>query len=221
MNIYEVGGHVRDSILNKSSSDIDYVIEASSYAEMKEYITSKSRKIFLEKPLFGTIRYLNLDGVPEDISLCVKSRNIDGSVKEVGSIEDDLLNRDFTINSIARNIIEQNLVDPLSGKTDIYNKVLRCSQAPDVVFRNDPARIIRAMRFKIELGFEYDSVLKCYLKQEEVCTLLKSLNRERLRQELDKCFKSSPQAMICELQSMGSDFMEVLFQHHKITLNIR
>jgi tRNA nucleotidyltransferase/poly(A) polymerase len=221
MKVYEVGGCVRDSLLNIKSNDIDYVIEASSYSEMKTYVEKNSKIIFLEKPQFGTIRYMSLDGTPEDISLCVKSRSIDKSSFEIGNIIEDLKNRDFTINSIARLKNTQELLDPNNGINDLSNKLIKCVSDPKTVFDNDPARIIRAIRFKIQFGFELDSDIKSFLYETKNFASLLTINRERLRQELDKCLKVSSKQTIIELNQLGSEFLDIIFDKHKLCLNLR
>jgi tRNA nucleotidyltransferase/poly(A) polymerase len=208
MKVYEVGGCVRDSLLKIKSNDIDYVIEASSFEDMKNYIIKNSRNIFLERPDFGTIRYMSLDGVPEDISL------------SQGSIEHDLKQRDFTINAIARLKNTDKLIDPLGGAQDIDAKIIKCVAEPKIVFKADPARIIRAIRFKIQLGFEYDKAIIKYFKESDFIAL-KDLNRERLRQEIEKCLKISSKDTIVEFFNLGSEFLSVIFDTHKLSLNIK
>ena len=221
MKVYEVGGCVRDSLLNIPSNDIDYVIEASSYEQMKDYVLQNSRNIFLEKPEFGTIRYMSLNGTPEDISLCIKSRASDNSSFEIGTLLEDLNNRDFTINSIARMKNTEELFDPTSGIDDLSKKLIKCVADPEVVFNNDPARIIRAIRFKIQFGFELDIEIKNFLFEKKDFSPLLNINRERLRQEIEKCLKVSSKETIVEFNALGPAFLAIIFDKHKLSLNIR
>jgi poly(A) polymerase len=221
MNVFEVGGHVRDSFLAKPSNDIDYVIEAGSFDEMKSYVLENSKNIFLEKPEFGTIRYMSLTGSPEDISLSVKTRKSDGSIKELGPIEEDLKNRDFTINAMARLKLNSKIIDPFNGQADIKNKIIKCTSDPHKVFNADPVRIIRAIRFKIELGFIFDSKINDFFSEQKNFSCLLKLNRERLRQELDKCFKVSTYATVIEMSKLGEGFLKSIYDQHKIGLKVR
>jgi tRNA nucleotidyltransferase/poly(A) polymerase len=220
MNVYEVGGCVRDSLLNIPSNDIDYVVEASSYQQMHDYVIQNSRNIFLEKPHFGTIRYMSLEGSPEDISLCIKSRACDNSSFEIGTLLEDLKNRDFTINSIAKMKNTEELFDPMNGIDDLSKKLIKCVAAPEVVFNNDPVRIIRAIRFKIQLGFELDSEIKNFFERKDFSCLL-NINRERLRQEIEKCLKVSSKLTVVEFNTLGSEFLSIIFDKHDLCLNIR
>jgi len=219
MNIYEVGGTLRDSLLGKKHKDIDLAIDASSFKEMKDYVLKNSRKIFLEKPEFGTIRYMSVNGNPEDISLCIKSRNLEKQDFEIGTIQEDLQQRDFTINAIARNIKTGEIIDPTQGALDIESKIIRCTQKPELIFKMDPIRIIRAIRFKIELSFKIDPSIEDYFKIESNFEQLKNQNRERLRQEIGKCFKFSTTQSIIEFTKLGPFFIDAVFTHHKIELH--
>lgn len=221
MKIYEVGGILRDSLLGRDSKDLDLAISASSYQEMKKYVEENSKAIFLEKPEFGTIRYMSKDGVPQDISLCLKSRKSDGTGFELGTIEEDLLLRDFTVNSMARDIDSGKIIDPVGGLLDIESKTLRCTRDPSLVFSDDPLRIIRAIRFKIELSFEFDPMLRAFLLDSKNLSLLKKVNRERLRQELEKCLKSSTYESLVEFNKLGVEFFEYVFLGHGISLRPR
>ena len=221
MNIYEVGGTLRDELLGRKHNDIDLAFEASSFEEMKKYVLQNSKNIFVEKPEFGTIRYMSLNGKPEDISLCIKSRNTDGKHFQIGTIEQDLRQRDFTINAIARNQKTKELLDPTKGLHDLKTKTIRCTKEPSLIFESDPIRMIRAIRFKMELSFTFDSSIEDYFSNTNNFKLLKNLNRERLRQEVDKCFKYSSSQSIYEFSKLGSLFIDTLFTHHKIELRPR
>lgn len=220
-NIYKVGGCVRDSLLGIESKDVDYVIEATSFDEMKEYVLAHSQKIFLEKPDFGIIRYLNLEGKPEDISLCIKSKKSDGSLGTVGDIEEDLNNRDFTMNAIARLKDSNEIIDPNNGSSDITANIIRCVKNPSITLREDPVRIIRAIRFKVQLDFKYDSELEKFMYQKRDFSCLLNVERERLRQELDKCFKIDVSKTLCEINLLGASFRDILFDKHKLLFKVK
>jgi len=208
MSIYEVGGFVRDFYLEVEPKDRDFVMEAKSFEELRDYVQNKSKTIFLEKPDFGIIRYMSVDGNPEDISFC-------------DTIKDDLAQRDFTMNAIARNIQSQVVIDPFHGRDDIKHKIIRCTGAPEEILEADPARIIRAIRFKIELEFEFDEKLSNYLYLQQDFDCLKTLNPERLRQELDKCFKYSSSKALREFHKLGDHFLAIVFDHHKLKLLVK
>jgi len=221
LKVYEVGGCVRDSFLGVESNDIDYAINARTFDEMRKYVTANSKKIFLEKPEQGIIRYLNLDGIPEDMALCIKNREQNGIVIETGSIEDDLSNRDFTINAIAKLRGTSEVIDPFNGVDDIQKKIIRCVRKPEEIFKDDPVRMIRAIRFKIQFDFSYDTELDDFFNSDINFDWLLEVDRERVRQELDKCFKVSVDKSLCEVFRLGAHFREVLFLKHELSINIR
>ena len=105
MRVFEVGGHIRDELLGLPSNDVDLAAVASSFDELKNYISKNSQKIFLEKPEFNLIRYLALDGRPQDITFC-------------HSLEDDLKRRDFSINAFAREVGRSEVIDIVNGLKD-------------------------------------------------------------------------------------------------------
>lgn len=218
---YEVGGYVRDSILNITSNDKDYVAEAPSFAELKSYIENNNQKIFLERPEFGVIRYLNNSGVAEDISLAAKERDQEGKILKVGSVKEDLATRDFTMNAIARDREVGQLIDPFNGIEDINKGIIRSVEPPKIVFENDPARIIRAIRFKCQFKFKYSEDLSDYLYGSHEFSELKKIDRERLRQELEKCLKVSSLGTFEEIFKMNNNFKDLIFNHFKIQLLAR
>jgi tRNA nucleotidyltransferase (CCA-adding enzyme) len=195
MKIYQVGGSVRDSFLGIKSKDIDYAVEASSYDEMREYILSTNGEIFLENPEFFTIRAKwsidKKNKEPCDFVLCRKegsySDNRHPDNVEVGTIFDDLARRDFTINAIAINVETQEIIDPFGGIKDIEDKIIQCVGNPDLRFKEDALRILRALRFAITKNFKI-----AYLT--DICMsinmhLLSNISSERIREELHKMFK--------------------------------
>ncbi|MBT3980182.1 MAG: CCA tRNA nucleotidyltransferase [Bacteriovoracaceae bacterium] len=220
MNIYYVGGTVRDQLLNLKPKDVDLACEVDSFEEMKKYVLKNSSKIFLEKPEFGTIRYLNLKGEPQDISLCIKSRSVDSGSYQIGSIAEDLANRDFTINAIARNIETSVLHDPLGGQNDLKTKTIKCCNSPAKTFGDDPVRIIRALRFKLQFGFSFDHSIAQYFTNSSSFDDLKLPHSERVRAELDKCFKISPIGVFLEVEKINHAFLRVLFSNHGLKVGI-
>lgn len=191
VTLYKVGGYVRDSILGIKSKDIDYSVEADSYDEMREYIIANGGKIFLETPEYFTIR-AKLNNEDADFVLCRK----DGAYKnarhpdsvQIGTIDDDLARRDFTINAIA--IKEDGFYyDPFNGLSDIKAKIIKCVGNTGRL-KEDGLRIIRAMRFKITKGFELDRSIIRFIDSgvSEELGLIRNVSSERIADELNKMF---------------------------------
>ena len=191
IKLYEVGGHVRDSILGLQSKDIDYAVEAPSFQDMLDWVTSTHRNVFLVTPEFFTVRAQAQDGKVRDYVLCRK----DGLYKdgrhpenvEKGTIFDDLARRDFTINAMALDEKGQ-LLDPYNGKQDLHARILRCVGSPKERFAEDSLRILRAIRFATRFYMTLDLDLEVQLRSIYWAKSISLLPADRIREELCKSF---------------------------------
>jgi tRNA nucleotidyltransferase/poly(A) polymerase len=198
IKIYEVGGSVRDFYLGVNSKDKDFCVEASSWEEMREYIYSISSKVFLEKPEYFTIR-AHVDGEAKDFVLARKDGAYSDGRRpdyvEAGTIFDDLARRDFTVNAIAIDAQTKEIIDPHGGFDDLNKRILRCVGNTRERFEEDTLRIIRAIRFKITKGFQFDEHIACNLTDpvlsQHWADKIALLSEDRIREELFKCFKHS------------------------------
>lgn len=202
MKFYKVGGCVRDAILGVQSKDIDFSVEAPSYEAMHAEI-AKRGKIFTEDKSFFTIRAI-INGEAADFVLCRKERGYsDGrhpDLVEIGTLDDDLARRDFTMNAIA--IAEDGTYyDPHDGIKDIKYGLIRCVGVAADRFREDSLRILRALRFSITKRFTLDSEIKKCLEDVELVNLLANVSVERVRDELHKAFKCDTLATLHLLAS--------------------
>lgn len=215
IRIFEVGGHVRDELLGIKSKDIDCSVEAPSFQAMLEFVEARTQKIFLVKEEFVTIRAMGLDGLPKDFVLCRK----DGAYSdgrhpdsvEIGTIFDDIARRDFTVNAIARNVDTGEILDPFNGREDLKTKTLRCVGSAAERFEEDTLRIIRAIRFSITKGFLPDEEIQAVLSDAEWADKLRNISSDRIRQELDKCFRFSTIETLKMLSQIHPRFTEVMF----------
>lgn len=164
--VYIVGGAIRDHFLSLPVNDIDLVTNAS-LLEI-EVLFSNYKVIKFKK---GHTYAVVIEGKLIEISTIVGE-----------NIIEDLKNRDFTINAIAYNELE-GLIDPFNGINDINNKILKAPNNPIGMIRSDPLRILRAIRFKVILGFD----IECTLKKEmiENAYLLNKIPKHRYIKELD------------------------------------
>ena len=202
MNLYYVGGFIRDEYLGIPSKDIDIAVEAESYDEMREYIAANGT-IFLEKPEFATIRaMMTLRGerAPADFILCRKPSG------EVGTIYDDLARRDFTMNAIARRVPNGEVIDPFNGVIDIKNWIIRCVGTPKETLSADPLRILRALRFTITKPMVMDVELATQIRHQFHLFDFKSVSVERKREELTKMFQFDT----LDTLNLLNDYREVL-----------
>lgn len=199
-DIYLVGGYVRDTLLNKTSKDIDFACEMDSYKELKEYLIDGGYNIRSEEPQFFRIKARPPEGHPYDRYVCdfLLCRS-DGHYSDgrrpdsvqTCDIRTDLSRRDLTCNAIAINYVTGEILDPYKGRKDIEAKVLR--PVGDVAERvnEDPLRLLRYIRFASQLRFSYCPELASYLLSAEAANQIKRVHVERIRQELVTAFSYS------------------------------
>jgi len=191
--IYVVGGFVRDIYLNRQSKDIDIVIQGSGI-ELAERVAKKLgvKKISVFKR-FGTAQLKSGDWEVEFVGARRESYNPDSRkpIVEDGTIEDDQLRRDFTMNALAISLHPESfgkLVDPFHGIDDIKDKIIRTPQDPDQTFSDDPLRMVRAIRFATQLNFDIEQ--KTFLSIRKNAERLKIVSNERIVDEMNKILLS-------------------------------
>ena len=202
---FVIGGYVRDCFLGRSSDDIDVVVEGSGVdfankvaARLEEIEYSQHRtchKINVsEFKTYGTamIKYRGLElefvGARKE-SYRKESRN---PIVENGSLTDDQLRRDFTINAMAFSLCKEDfgaLVDPFGGLSDLERGIIRTPQDPDITFSDDPLRMLRAVRFATKLStpqLQFRITPECMEAMRRNRNRLQILTRERIAEELNK-----------------------------------
>ncbi|WP_175559203.1 CCA tRNA nucleotidyltransferase [Sediminibacillus albus] len=184
---YFVGGSVRDYLIGRSIGDID--ITTSAKPEEVQRIFPKVIPVGIEH---GTV-IVRMDGesievttfrVEEDYS---DYRRPD-QVHFVRNLEEDLARRDFTINAIAMDR-HGNILDPFKGATDIKENCIQTVGSATQRFREDPLRMLRALRFASQLGFQLTAHTFSSLK--EGVPLIREISIERTAVELEKLFSGS------------------------------
>lgn len=221
---YKVGGSVRDKLMGiaKQSKDIDYAVEALSYDEMKQAIEARGGKIYLEKPEFWVIRAHLPGAMPADYALCRKDGNYtDGrrpDTVEAATLLEDLARRDFTMNAVAEGE-DGVLIDPFGGQWDINHRIIRCVRSARDRFNEDALRMLRALRFKIKLGFALSNDIAYALagNYPELFDKLVSVSDERKREELTKCFAHDTLETLRVLNSFR-EFTERIFRGSSLWL---
>jgi tRNA nucleotidyltransferase/poly(A) polymerase len=108
-------------------------------------------------------------------------------ILELGTLEDDLVRRDFTVNAMAEDE-DGNLIDLFNGQIDLQRRVLCTPKAPQITFNEDPLRIIRAIRFAITKGFSL-TYIDLHIHRFNYENQMGVVSIERIREELLKCFK--------------------------------
>lgn len=233
MKIYLVGGAVRDSLLGLESKDLDYVmvmedtamgVEAG-YLVMKTYMQKYGFEIFLETPEMFTIRarfpkgHIN-EGITGDFVLARKEVGYIEDTRrpklELGTLHDDLIRRDFTVNAMAQDD-EGNIIDYFGGREDLYCMVLNSPQPSEIMLLDDPLRLLRALRFSITKDMDISIELKNAMKLQSVIKKLdKVVSQERIREELNKMFKHDSIKTMETLLDLdqSTDILKIIFKNN-------
>lgn len=190
VDAYVIGGFVRDTIMQRPTKDIDVVTigKGIDLAERLHKKLGKESHLSVFKN-FGTAQIKFGDLEIEFVGARKESYNRDSRkpIVEDGTLEDDQNRRDFTINALAIGVSKNNygkLLDPFGGLKDIENKILRTPLEPGITYSDDPLRMMRAIRFSTQLGFEIEK--KSFDAIIENKKRLGIVSRERITDELNK-----------------------------------
>ena len=190
VEVYVIGGYVRDIFLNRPSKDIDVVAVGSGIELAKRVAKKIGRGAYLSVfKNFGTAQVKAGDLELEFVGARKESYSHDSRkpVVEDGTLEDDQNRRDFTINALALCLNKERygeLVDPFGGLEDMDELTIRTPLDPDVTFSDDPLRMMRAVRFATQLGFFIDpDTFDAIIRNRERISII---SKERIVDELNK-----------------------------------
>jgi len=204
--IFKVGGCVRDKFLGVDSKDIDFTFvldELDQTVEqgfqiMTAWMTERGFEIFLSTPDCFTIRARfpkdhQFTGMVADFVMARKEVGyVEGTrrpILELGTLHDDLLRRDFTVNAIAESV-DGEIIDPFGGVADLKLGILRTPLPAEQTMMDDPLRILRALRFQITKSFSIHEDIWMAMGQPEILEKLKTtVSAERIRDEVFKMMK--------------------------------
>ena len=184
--LYLVGGAVRDGILDIPTKDFDFTTDATADESLMLFKNNGYQTTEIGKA-FGTIEALY-----ENFSLHVTTFREDSykdtsrkpEISSSNNLENDLKRRDFTINAIAYDLLENKLIDPYSGLKDLSQGVITTPVSADISFSDDPLRMLRACRFVSSHGFSPDSDTFEAIKKN--IDRIEIVSNERIRDELNK-----------------------------------
>ncbi|MBR6334292.1 MAG: HD domain-containing protein [Bacteroidales bacterium] len=190
LEAYAVGGVVRDIIMRRHNTDIDIVTVGSgiALATATAALISPDLHVNIYKN-FGTAQFRYHDYDIEFVGARKESYRHDSRkpIVEDGTIEDDQLRRDFTINAMAIALNGSNryqLIDPFNGLQDIQDKIIRTPCDPDKTFSDDPLRMMRAVRFATQLNF--DIYPETFASIQRNAYRLEIISQERIMEEFNK-----------------------------------
>lgn len=200
VNLYYVGGCVRDSIIGKKSEDIDVCIEGN-VSDIHDLLNASFHSVKLTSNRFP-VYIVNFEDFKIEFAAARKETKTGNSRKDFqcstnATIYDDLYRRDFTINAIAVGVLDGKIIDPHGGFEDLKQSTLRHVSES---FAEDPLRVYRAARFS-SMGYHvHDSLY-------EICRSMTpyGISNERVGMELKKCLKNSlfPSRFFTTLHKFG------------------
>ena len=205
---FAIGGYVRDCFLGRPCNDIDIVVEGSGI-DFAQAVGEKTGKTVSYFKNFGTAM-LHFEGDEVEFvgarkeSYRRESRN---PIVENGTLEDDQLRRDFTINAMAFSLQEEDfgaLVDPFGGIKDLAAGIIRTPLDPDTTYSDDPLRMLRAVRFATKLStpeLTFSIVPESIESMRRMAPRMEILSKERIAEELNKI-------LMCQRPSMAFELMD-------------
>jgi tRNA nucleotidyltransferase/poly(A) polymerase len=193
LEIYLVGGAVRDLLLDRISSDLDFALPSNGISIARRVANSLHADFMVLDQERDTGRAIITDSDGERTYL-------DFAVYRGSDLEEDLRARDFTMNAMAFDLHKQTIFDPLDGASDLHENLIRPCSSTSI--SDDPVRILRAIRQAANFDFKIEIETRTAMKQ--AANLLPAISSERKRDELFKILEGpSPDAAMRALEMLG------------------
>ncbi len=206
LEVFVVGGAVRDTLLNLPVKDFDFIARGLPLDDLIKQL-EKFGKVDLVGKRFGVIKFRPQKSEEQfDIALPRTERSLSftGAYRDFAiqsdhtlPIEDDLARRDFTINAMAYNLRNQNIIDPFFGQKDLEAQIIRTVGSAVTRFQEDYSRMLRAIRFSCKLNFALTEKIIQTIKKlgQHLNDQIENewiVSRETLSQELLKALDANP-----------------------------
>ncbi len=203
---FVIGGYVRDCFLGRPNTDIDIVVEGSGIT-LAEAVAAKVHTRVSVFKNFGTAM-LHYKGIEVEFVGARKEsyhRDSRKPIVEDGTLEEDQLRRDFTINAMAFSLCKEDfgaLVDPFGGIRDLASGIIRTPLQPEQTYSDDPLRMLRAIRFAAQLStpeHPFTIVPESLQAMRTMASRLKILSCERIVEEVNKMLLTARPSMAFRL----------------------
>ena len=214
-----VGGAVRDALLGVDSKDWDFAVEAPDFPTLVATITEwvqEPRRVFDVKDETFTVRAQHPDFPPLDFVMCRQDGPYsDGRHPDFvnpGTFLDDSNRRDFSVNSMGLDLDSGDLFDPNGGHADLMSRTLRFVGDAEQRVREDALRILRAFRFEVTKGLTPEPSTWDACTNAFAVEMLGEMKLDRVREELEKCFKHDTLATFRLLERAGEGVRAAIFR---------
>jgi tRNA nucleotidyltransferase/poly(A) polymerase len=230
--IFKVGGCVRDGLIGVKTKDIDFTFVLDDlnktvedgFKEMEQWMIDQGFTIFLSVPEMFTIRAkfpVDHKFAKMDADFVMARKEVgytEGTRKpilELGTLEDDLFRRDFTVNALAEDI-DGNLIDLFGGIDDLKAGILRTPLNPHITMMDDPLRILRALRFTITKDLTMSMDIWEAIQQPGILKKLElTVSSQRIRDEIEKMMKFNTIRsfrLLTDVDAIIPGFLELIFK---------
>jgi tRNA nucleotidyltransferase (CCA-adding enzyme) len=202
--LYIVGGVVRDLFLGRANFDFDLVVEGDAIVLARKLAKESQAKLTIHSR-FGTAKLLYLDFSIDLATARRETYSRPGALPTVepGSLKDDLIRRDFSINAMALHLNSQQfgeLVDLYNGRDDMEHRLIKILHPKS--FIDDATRILRALRYEQRLGFKLEMETERLLRRD--AAMFDAISGDRLRHELDLILKEDePEHILRRAEELG------------------
>ncbi len=206
--VYLVGGAVRDLLTNRLSPDFDFAVPSNGISLARTVANALKADFMVLDSERDTGRVVIIEGETYTY--------LDFAAYRGATLDDDLRDRDFTINAMALNLRDITIIDPLNGATDIRAKVIRACSSDSLT--NDPVRILRAVRQAAAFGFTIDKSTRELMKQ--AADKINNVSIERVRDEVFKILggpKASASIRALEMLGVLQHLMPELLKMRGVT----